>query len=563
MNELKFTLGTGITSRAAITTDIHKLIVTRMVIQANSGAGKSRSMRRILEQCFGNAQEIVFDPEGEFVSLAEKFDFLIVGKGGHLPVRVDTAELLALKLRQLGISAVLDLSDLRPLERTAYMKVFLNSLMLAPKAPERPCLVAIDEADMFAPQSRESQSTEAVVDLCVRGRKRGLCPILAVMRLSQLHKDAAAQCNNYLIGRTALDVDIHRVVDILGFQRSRDRVATLKTLKPGEFFFFGPASSSHDVELLKVGDVQTYHPDARAREVKPVSTQSPAVKKALAQLQDLAEEAEEKRQTEQQLRDKIRELETQVRSFGKNAADPKILSDLRNQNLQLRAELKAMRARYHFILTEMNVINDKMAGLIEREKAENLDEIAELPFIDEPPAVSRQSALEAVSPTPLSHYSQQSTIDSLTPLAAKLLRAVVQFHPKPVKLRRALLIAGVSPRSSNVGKFKKDLVAQGYVEINGQWITATKAALAAVGDYTPFPTDAKSMIASVKSLFDPSTANLLEAIYQHPGLVKGALLDFAQISRTSSNAGRCFKELREYGLIEQRGERFYLSEEFS
>jgi DNA helicase HerA-like ATPase len=46
-----------------------------------------------------------------------------------------------------------------------------------------------------------------VIALMSQGRKRGYCGILATQRLSKLHKDAAAECNNVLIGRTWLDVD--------------------------------------------------------------------------------------------------------------------------------------------------------------------------------------------------------------------------------------------------------------------------------------------------------------------------------------------------------------------
>jgi DNA helicase HerA-like ATPase len=40
-----------------------------------------------------------------------------------------------------------------------------------------------------------------------QGRKRGYARILAPQRLSKLHKDAAAEANNVIIGRTWLDVD--------------------------------------------------------------------------------------------------------------------------------------------------------------------------------------------------------------------------------------------------------------------------------------------------------------------------------------------------------------------
>jgi DNA helicase HerA-like ATPase len=55
---------------------------TRMLVQANSGGGKSYLIRKLLEMSYGQVQHIVLDIEGEFSSLREKYDYLLVGKGG-------------------------------------------------------------------------------------------------------------------------------------------------------------------------------------------------------------------------------------------------------------------------------------------------------------------------------------------------------------------------------------------------------------------------------------------------------------------------------------------------
>ncbi len=53
------------------------LLESRALIQANSGAGKSWTLRRILEQTASGVQQLVIDPEGEFASLREKFDYIV------------------------------------------------------------------------------------------------------------------------------------------------------------------------------------------------------------------------------------------------------------------------------------------------------------------------------------------------------------------------------------------------------------------------------------------------------------------------------------------------------
>lgn len=73
----------GESSGKNVKMDIDTLLRTRLLIQANSGKGKSWLLRRIAEQLFGKVQVIIVDPEGEFATLREHFDYVLVGKGGE------------------------------------------------------------------------------------------------------------------------------------------------------------------------------------------------------------------------------------------------------------------------------------------------------------------------------------------------------------------------------------------------------------------------------------------------------------------------------------------------
>ena len=44
--------------------DIEELLVSRLLVQANSGGGKSFLLRRMLEQAYGKVQSIVIDLAG-------------------------------------------------------------------------------------------------------------------------------------------------------------------------------------------------------------------------------------------------------------------------------------------------------------------------------------------------------------------------------------------------------------------------------------------------------------------------------------------------------------------
>ena len=74
MSSGKLIIGTA--GRHSVGFDIPELLVSRLLVQANSGGGKSFLLRRLLEQGFSKAQEIVTDIAGEFATLREKFGFL-------------------------------------------------------------------------------------------------------------------------------------------------------------------------------------------------------------------------------------------------------------------------------------------------------------------------------------------------------------------------------------------------------------------------------------------------------------------------------------------------------
>src|SRR5438067_4313406 len=266
--------------------DLPTLLDTRLLVQANSGGGKSSLLRRLLEQSQGKVQQIVIDLEGEFATLREKYDYVLAGKDGDTPAEPRSAYLLAKRLLELNVSTIIDLYELHYQDRKQFVRLFLESMINAPKHLWHPCLVVIDEAHKFCPEKEQSEASSALIDLATLGRKRGYCAILATQRLSKLHKDAAAECNNKLIGRTGLDVDRKRASEELGFT-TKEQYLSLRSLAAGEFFAFGPAISPK-VTKITIGRVQTTHPKAGSRIV--TTTPIPPterIQKILAELQDL------------------------------------------------------------------------------------------------------------------------------------------------------------------------------------------------------------------------------------------------------------------------------------
>ncbi|MBB6124162.1 helicase HerA domain-containing protein [Sphingobium subterraneum] len=243
---------------APVRIDIEELLATRLLVQGNSGSGKSHLLRRLLEESAKLVQQVVIDPEGDFVSLAEPFGHVVIDAAAH-----DGREIIrmAARIREHRASVVLALDGL---ELEAQMKCaasFLATLFDAPRDHWYPALVVVDEAQMFAPVAAGDVSDEvrrlslaAMTNLMCRGRKRGLAGVIATQRLAKLAKNVAAEASNFLMGRTFLDIDMARAADLLGMERRQ--AEQIRDLERGRFLALGPAICRRPVSV-RIGAVAT------------------------------------------------------------------------------------------------------------------------------------------------------------------------------------------------------------------------------------------------------------------------------------------------------------------
>lgn len=244
--------------------DLEELLATRLLVQGNSGSGKSHLLRRLLEQSAPWVQQCVIDPEGDFVTLGDRF--------GHVVVDAQRTEAeltrIAGRIRQHRVSAVLNLEGLDVDQQMRAAAAFLGGLFDAEREHWYPVLVVVDEAQLFAPAAAGEVSDEArrislaaMTNLMCRGRKRGLAGVIATQRLAKLAKNVAAEASNFLMGRTFLDIDMARAADLLGMERRQAEM--FRDLARGCFVALGPAMSRRPLPIT-IGAVET-----SARSVSP------------------------------------------------------------------------------------------------------------------------------------------------------------------------------------------------------------------------------------------------------------------------------------------------------
>ena len=254
------------TAGAPATLDLEELLATRLLVQGNSGSGKSHLLRRLLEQSAPWVQQTIIDPEGDFVTLGECFGHLVIDAEAHAEQGL---QLAGERARIHRVSTVLNLEGLDAENQLRRAAAFLGGLFDVARDHWYPMLVVVDEAQLFAPSAAGEVSDEArklslgaMTNLMCRGRKRGLAGVIATQRLAKLAKNVAAEASNFLMGRTFLDIDMARAADLLGMERRQ--AEAFRDLERGHFMALGPALSRRPLGL-RIGTTETQPRNATPR----------------------------------------------------------------------------------------------------------------------------------------------------------------------------------------------------------------------------------------------------------------------------------------------------------
>jgi len=544
--------------------DVGRLIVTRMLIQASSGAGKSWALRRLLEETHGAVQHLVIDPEGEFFTLREKFDYVLAARqGGDTSAEPRIAGLLAERLLEIGASAILDLYDLPLDQRKVFVKAFLEAVIDAPRKLWHPTIIVVDEAHVFCPEKGmgDAESAPAVKDLCTRGRKRGFAAVLATQRLAKLSKDAAAECTNKLIGRTNLDVDVKRALDELGF--GKERWQELKTLGDGDFFAFGPALTN-EVRRIHVGPVRTTHPKVGTQLAAAPPPPTDRIKALLPKLSDLPAEQERKAKTEADLRTEIRSLKGQLAARPtatvEKPVDKRIEVQVLEEKLVRRLE-KAVLEHASLQLRVLNASEPVQSAIKEPQRT-----IAAATNQPAPPPPRAPIPFRAPAPaartgtTPFErdflHAAGVRESNGHLPRAERrILAALAQFgHPKSV--RNVAVVTGYAWKGGGFTNAVSALRVAGFIRNVGLGlIEATQIGVEALGDFEPLPTGA-ALAGHWQAQLPKAEREILRVLCaRHPeSVTREELASVAGYAPDGGGFNNALSKLRVLELIEGRGE---------
>lgn len=532
--------------------DLPKLLETRLLLQANSGAGKSHALRRILEQTATGVQQLVIDPDGEFATLRERFDYVVCAPSGADAIATpQTAAALALALWKAGTSAILDIYELKAHERILFVRRFVEALVNAPRSVWHPTLVAIDEVHMFAPQVGSAESLGAVIDLATRGRKRGLALLGATQRLSKLHKDVAAECLNKLIGRTGLDVDVKRATDELGLV-ARDATETLRNLEPGEFFAFGPALS-RAVVRTKIGPVATTHPQSGQRAVVAPPPPSAKVKAQLAKIEGLQLEAANDQKTVEALTAEVTKLRRELTIAQKAKPAAQVVG---HTDAQVQSLIAAERATSQRELAKLTVPLAKIRDLVMGALGDGFNAMTREPV---QPSVARapRQREAAVAPAP------RGSIEGIRAGAVRILQELAARYPAGYSRPQVGALTQFAHKGGTFTTYIGDLRRNGFIEERAGLTYATQAGIEALGDQVPTaPTSHADAMALWRKALRAGAFAMLQAVVEEgsDGMTREQLAAAVEMTASGGTFTTYLGDLRRNGLITERDKRCFAND---
>jgi hypothetical protein len=558
---------------AAVHVDVDVLLRTRMLIQANSGGGKSWTLRRLAEQLFGKVQVIILDPEGEFSTLREKYDYVLVGKGGETPADCRSAALVAHKLLELRASAVCDLYEMKAHERHRWVRLFLEALIDAPKNLWHPTVIIVDEAHSFNPEkgAGESEASDAMIGLATRGRKRGYAAVYATQRLGKLRKDTAAELLNVLVGQTFIDIDRKRAADALGISHGPAEKAffdNVKTMKPGSFYALGRAISTSVIQF-QVGKVLTSHPEPGSSRFAAKAPPPPSkVKALLPKLADLPQEAETKARTDAELRSEIRKLKDELAAAkAVRPTKPAVQSQAAPAVKKIQVpiltsgqaeKLVAFAQSAEKVAVKMEKASREVTEAVQRSTlllSEAQKRTIPVPAVRKPMTPQPSPSARWSDPKPSS--SVESDGRDLRGGERRMLQVLAQRAP--LKLTRCQLgtLAGFTPSGGTYSQYYSKLRRLGLIDENRDDVTITEAGMATLGsDIPPAPNTPEEIQEMWRSRLRGGEARMLDCLIQaYPNTISREDLGIATgFTWTGGTFLQYLGTLRRNGLAEGRGQ---------
>lgn len=186
------------------------LVGKRVAVLGVSGQGKTNTAAVLIEESLSNGVPLtIVDIEGEYWSLKEQYQLLVVGAGPHvdMPASVEQAAALATFSVNEKISIVLDLSEFSEQESREFLLAYFEALWTAGGNKRQPYQIVLEEAHEWIPEGAGSQLKSLISRIALRGRKRGLGIILMSQRAANVSKNVLGQAEILFLHWVGIEAD--------------------------------------------------------------------------------------------------------------------------------------------------------------------------------------------------------------------------------------------------------------------------------------------------------------------------------------------------------------------
>ncbi len=566
--------------------DLDEMYRANTFIQGATRAGKSWMLRFLVEQLFGRVQQMLFDTEGEYASLTEKFDYALFSLKTNVQVVPANAPLLIRRLLDMGTSAIFDLSDLTTTDQQEFVRLAARELLrLTTNDPHR-ILLVFDEVQRLAPNSGqgEATSTQELRELANRGLKRGLFLLAASQRHSSVDTAVRGAMTNLLVGGTPPGLDMDSAGGKLGFNAASRR--QLAELARGEFFalgaMFDEPNAPRQVHRVRSGPVQTRHMDAlEARQYAPPRA-SEAIQALYQQLGDLPAQVQAEAQTAEEfqsrasalqeeadaLRAEVERLQRESREKPRSApAEPverivyvdktvsvPVLSEEQIQAMQERAEAFGGAAKSLMdvgleLVATSNEILSELRGYRERTaRSPAVIEASAVPALAH--AVAPPSAPYPL-PKPSSDTGERvsQSGDKMSLAERKILTVLAQYPAGRTRSQVAVL-TGYAGTGGSFKNALSSLNTKGWRAGDMGSLRITELGLAALGEWQPLPTGAALAEYWYSQLAKAERCVLQVLVAAYPrALSRGEIAQRAGYEATGGSFKNALSRLRTLELI--------------
>ena len=558
-----------------ISLSLETLLRTRLLITASSGGGKTELIRMLVERVVEHVQVIILDPEGEYATLRTAFPFVLAGKDGDTPAHPASAERLAHFLLEHRASAICDIYELNPSQRSEFVKNFLDAMIDAPKHLWHDVLFIVDEAHMFAPEKGmgESAASESMASLASRGRKRGYCPVFATQNIAKFSNQVASECQNLMIGRTT-QLYQKRAADLLNLPKSgkerEDFMRELGRFGDGQFVAWGRIFGLADPTRFQADRAHTKPPKHGAGVSAPPKPPD-AIRALLPQLADLPAEAEKKRKTEEELRAELREANGRIRGLESQLAnrttepqpDPEVIKMLQEAIAALQSEAQEIEGKlqhYREMVAKAADLAGQMKDLLSEADTKKVAMTVVRPAARELVAAANK-ALRSTAPSPAPRAKAPSAatsaelVDGVTRPQQRILEALAELEAmgrSPSDKKWAALFAGVSPSSGSYANNLGALRTLGLVDYpQPGTVVLTPAGRKAAGNVAA-PESGKEVLERFERVLENPQMAILRVLHSAGGkqILKTKLAETVGVSASSGSYANNLGALRSLGLIE-------------